>query len=93
MNFIELTEKQTANLDFEIKDASELLYQEIAIIFEWAEEQDSDFFVDLSLQEVLNVYRVSADYEDFEEFLEMNSEKAVEAYNSAVAEDNRIVVQ
>lgn len=93
MNFIELTEQQTANLDFDIKDASELLFQEIAILFEWAEEQDSEFFIDLSLQEVLNVYRVSADYEDFEEFLDLNPEKAVVAYNSAVNEDNQMVAE
>lgn len=87
-NFIYMNEEQTANLEFDIADASDLRYEEISIIIEWADAQDPRLFEDLNLQELLNLYRISVDRGDIDNWFEEDPEGAVVAYNSAVNPDN-----
>lgn len=87
-NFIFVTEKQAEHLDFDISDAENLYFEEISLLIEWTEHQDSRLFDGLTLQELLNLYRVSAEHGDIDAWFEEDPEAAVIGYNSAVNPDN-----
>lgn len=91
-NYIVLTDEQIENLDFNIIDADDLRFEEISILIEWTEPQDERLFTDLNLQEILNLYRVSVDHGDIDEWFEEDPEGALEGYNSAVNPGNELKV-
>lgn len=90
MKFIELTKQQEEYLDFTTKDASELLFQDIVLLLDWCSMQDDNMFIDLSLQELLNLYRISHNWEDFDMWFNEEPKAALNAYNAAVDESNRM---
>lgn len=87
-NFIELTDAQAEHLDFDISDAGNLFFEEISLLIEWTEYQDSRLFDGLTLQELLNLYRISAEHGDIDAWFEEDPEAALIGYNSAVNSDN-----
>ncbi len=64
--------------------ASDLDREQTANLMAWCDCQSEDLWTDMTLQEILNVYRVSAEWNTFEDWADADRETAHEAWNSAV---------
>lgn len=91
MNGIDISSEQEEKLDFLIKFADDLIFEEICLLFEWAENHITNWFDGLFLQEILNLYRASADYTDLDEFSRDDPIGFVTMYNNSVAEENQLI--
>jgi len=70
----------------------DLSFDEFDALKNWCDFQIYGLWADLTVQEVLNVYRVSAEYISFEDWLQEEPEAAIKAYNSVVQPSNRLNV-
>jgi hypothetical protein len=64
--------------------ASDLTFEEIDRILHWCKWQSYDLWEDMSLQEILNVYRISAEWDTWQVWAEHEPVEAFAAWNSAV---------
>lgn len=64
--------------------ASHLTREETASLMAWCDCQNESLWESMSLQEILNVYRATAEYETFESWAQDDWREAYEAWNSAV---------
>lgn len=64
--------------------AEALTRDEVASLMVWCDYQREDLWTDMSLQEILNVYRATAEYDSFEGWAEEDREAAHAAWNRAV---------
>lgn len=64
--------------------AEALTRDEVVSLMAWCDCQREDLWSDMSLQEILNVYRATAEYETFEAWAEEDRKAAHAAWNSAV---------
>lgn len=78
------------NLAVKAAKASELTVAEMIDLAAWCEGQSSDLWDGLSLQEVLNVYRASAEWINFELWAEDEGDKARKAWNRVVRPANHL---
>lgn len=72
--------------------AEDLSREEIVSLMEWCDFQREDLWDGLTLQEILNVYRVSAEWENFEAWAEEEGNVARFAWNRVVRERNHLVI-
>ena len=75
-----------------IKAASvdELTRDEIKGLMNWCDHQSEDLWEGMTLQEILNVYRVSAEYDTFEGMAEEMGNAARVAWNKVVRPINHL---
>lgn len=71
--------------------ASELTREETQSLMNWCDYQRESLWEDMNLQEILNVYRVSAEYDSFEGWESEDSDAARKAWNRVVRPANRLV--
>lgn len=64
--------------------ASELTREETQALMHWCDAQAEDLWSGMSLQEILNVYRATAEYDTFEGWAEDDRKAAHAAWNRAV---------
>lgn len=81
---IEVSDTVIALCNVTSKLASEMSIDEASSLLNWCSYQDSSLWEGMSLQEILNVYRVSAVWLNWEAWAEEDWEAAYEAWNSAV---------
>lgn len=67
--------------------ADQLKFEEIEALVIWCNSQSSDLWEDMSLQEILNVYRVTAEWFNFETWAAEDWEAAYAAWNAAVIDE------
>lgn len=67
--------------------ATDLNLEEIEALAYWCNCQSSDLWDDMSLQEILNVYRATAEWDTFEAWANEDWEAAYAAWNAAVIDD------
>lgn len=63
---------------------NQLTIEECEALVNWCNCQQSDLWEDLSLQEILNVYRASAEWDTWEAWAKEDWEVAYAAWNEAV---------
>jgi hypothetical protein len=66
--------------------ASALTRQEIADLMSWCDCQEEALWDDMTLQEILNVYRVSAEWDTWQGWAEEDRKAAHAAWNRAVVD-------
>jgi hypothetical protein len=72
--------------------AADLTRNETLDLMSWCDCQQEDLWENMSLQEILNVYRATAEYETFEAWAEDDRKIAHAAWNRAVIDPgNRMV--
>lgn len=64
--------------------AEALTREEIVALMSWCDCQREDLWENMSLQEILNVYRATAEYESFEAWAQEDRRAAHAAWNRAV---------
>ena len=64
--------------------ADQLTIEECEALVNWCSHQQSDLWEDMSLQEILNVYRATAEWVTFEAWAMEDREAAHAAWNEAV---------
>lgn len=67
-----------------------LTREEIKSLMSWCDYQTESLWDDMNLQEILNVYRVSADWEDFESWAQEEGDIARKAWNKVVRKENHL---
>lgn len=65
----------------------QLTIEEAEALVNWCSHQQSDLWEDLSLQEILNVYRATAEWDTFEAWAAEDWEAAYAAWNAAVIDE------
>ena len=72
--------------------ACDLTRDETQALMNWWDCQDESLWGDMSLQEILNVYRATAEYDTIEGWAQEDWQAAYKAWNSAVIDpDNKLV--
>ena len=64
--------------------AAELKLEEVQLLVTWCSFQDSNLWDTLSLQEILNVYRATIEWDTFEDWAESDWKEAYAAWDAAV---------
>lgn len=64
--------------------AADLTRDEVGSLMSWCDCQREDLWDSMSLQEILNVYRATAEYDTFEGWAEEDWPAAYKAWNAAV---------
>lgn len=67
--------------------ADQLKIEECEALVNWCNSQSSDLWEDMSLQEILNVYRATAEWYNFETWANEDWEAAYAAWNAAVIDE------
>ena len=67
--------------------ADQLKLEECEALVNWCNCQSSDLWEDMSLQEILNVYRATAEWDTFEAWASADWEAAYAAWNAAVIDE------
>jgi hypothetical protein len=70
--------------------ADKLTREEIGYLMNWCDHQTEALWDGMSLQEILNVYRASAEWENFEAWTEARGNEARRAWNAVVRPKNRL---
>lgn len=71
-------------------DASKLTLDEIEHIVHWCGFQDGNLWEGMTLQEILNVYRISGEFDSFECMAEQEGDGARRKWNNVVRRKNRL---
>jgi hypothetical protein len=72
--------------------AEDLTREDISALTNWCDCQTEGLWAEMSLQEILNVYRATAEYDTFEGWAEEDWQAAHAAWNAAVIKPgNRMV--
>lgn len=70
--------------------AKDLTREETSSLMNWCDHQAEDLWDGMSLQEILNVYRVSAEWENFEAWAEQEGDVARFAWNRVTHPHNHL---
>lgn len=92
MKTIKVTPKALALIDVKSERASDLTREENASLMRWCDCQQESLWDGMSLQEILNVYRVSAEWDTFEGWAEEDWKSAYHAWNSAVIDPGNFML-
>ena len=88
---IKVSQKILAHCFVKSERATNLSLEEMEALINWCGCQRADLWEGMGLQEILNVYRATAEYETFEGWAEEDWQSAYKAWNSAVINpDNRM---
>ena len=72
--------------------ADQLKLEECEALVNWCNCQSSDLWEDMSLQEILNVYRATAEWDTFEAWASADWEAAYAAWNAAVIDEGNTMM-
>lgn len=72
--------------------AGDLGRDDIAILTNWCNHQREALWQGMNLQEILNVYRLSAEYDNFEQFIEDVGNVARREWNRGVRQQNKLLM-
>lgn len=72
--------------------ASNLTREDVQRLMNWCDHQTEALWDDMTLQEILNVYRVSAAYDNWEGWLQDDRAAAIEAWNKAIIDPGNMMV-
>lgn len=84
MKTIKVVAKVLSLCAVKVEHAADLSREEIQALMYWCDHQSEILWDGMSLQEILNVYRVSAEYVSWEDWAQEDWKKAYKAWNSAV---------
>jgi hypothetical protein len=90
MATIFVTDKAISLCAVKARNASDLTREEIKALTYWCDCQTKSLWDDLTLQEILNVYRVSAEWMTWEDWLDEERIKAVRGWNRATFPKNHM---
>lgn len=88
---VEIPEKFLEHCAVKAKTADELSREEISSLMNWCDWQRESLWDGMNLQEILNVYRVSAQWESWESWEQEDPAAAVKAWNRVVREKNHLI--
>lgn len=81
-------DKHLKNLSVKAIRPADLTVEELIDLAAWCEGQSSDMWTGMNLQEVLNVYRISAEWINWELWADEEGDVAREAWNKVVRPEN-----
>lgn len=81
---VKVSDKIIALCGVKSEKAENLTREEVQSLMNWCDHQTEDLWEDMSLQEILNVYRATAEYDTFEGWAEEDWKAAHAAWNKAV---------
>ena len=84
---VEVSAKVIAHCAVKAAYATALTIEECEALLNWCNCQSSDLWEDMSLQEILNVYRATAEWDTFEAWAAEDWEAAYAAWNAAVIDE------
>lgn len=94
MKTISLTPEQVANLPVKAERVADMTLEDCRMLARWAYYQSSALWDDMNLQEILNVYRASWEWDTWEGWSEEDRPAAHAAWNRAVIDPgNRMIVK
>lgn len=85
---VDVSERDLALCGVKARYASELTREETQALMNWCDWQDESLWDGMSLQEILNVYRVSAKYVSWQEWASESRAAAHGAWNRVVSVAN-----
>lgn len=91
----EISEGAQAALQFHspipnTSNAGQLSREQVVHLMSWCDYQTESLWDGMTLQEILNVYRVSAVWENFEGWVEQEGDVARRAWNAVVRPSNHL---
>jgi len=86
MKTVNASEKAIALCSVKSRKTEDLTQQETSDLMAWCDAQSSDLWDGMKLQEILNVYRVSADYISWEAWAIEDCRAAYKAWNKAIVD-------
>jgi len=90
---IEVPARSLALCGVKAELAANLTRDETTELMNWCDCQTEDLWEGMTLQEILNVYRVSADYVTWEGWAEEDRKAAYKAWNRAVIDAGNKMMQ
>jgi hypothetical protein len=90
MKTIAVADKVLALCAVKAADAGDLTREEVKALDYWCDCQTEAIWDGLGLQEILNVYRVSAEWTGWEDWSEEEPAAAIRGWNRAVKSANRL---
>lgn len=94
MHTINVSPRALTLCNVKARNASELTREETESLMSWCDCQTESLWDDMTLQEILNVYRVSAEYVTWEDWAMDDRKAAHKAWNRAVIQShNRMVAE
>lgn len=90
MKTIDVTDKALALCAVKARTATELTRDDIKALTYWCDCQTEALWDGMTLQEILNVYRVSAEWTTWEDWSEEQRQAAVRGWNRAVGANNKM---
>lgn len=87
---VALTETQAAGLPVKAEVVADLTLEDCRMLARWADYQASALWDGLTLQEILNVYRASWEWDTWQGWAEEEPDAARDGWNSAVAPINQM---
>lgn len=81
---IKVPEQDVQWLSFTAEVVGDMSYEDMQTLIRWCDWQDGSLWEDMTLQEILNVYRVSAEWEDWQSWSTEDWKAAYKAWNRAV---------
>lgn len=90
---IEVSDKALALCSIKARAVAELTREETQDLMSWCDFQTEDLWEGMTMQEILNVYRVSAEYVTWEDWADEDRKAAHKAWNRSVfSADNKMVL-
>lgn len=90
MKTIDVTDREIALCAVKSRAAADLTRDEINELTYWCDCQTESLWDGLTLQEIINVYRVSAKWTTWEDWSEEEPEAALRGWNRAVNAENKM---
>lgn len=84
---VEVSAKVIERCSVKAAYATDLTIEECEALVNWCNSQTSDLWDGMSLQEILNVYRATAEWDTFEAWASADWEAAHAAWNAAVIDE------
>ena len=92
LNTVKVKPEVIALCSVKAERAEDLTSEEVKNLIHWCDWQTESLWDGMNLQEILNVYRVSAEWEDFESWTQEEGDIARKAWNSVVRPENRLIL-
>jgi len=90
---VDASERHMELCNIKARMATELTREETQDLMSWCDCQTEDLWDGMTLQEILNVYRVSAEFVTWEDWASDDRKAAHKAWNSAVIDAGNRMVQ
>lgn len=88
---VDVSDRALALCGIKSRYAQDMTREEAQALMNWCDWQDESLWEDMSLQEILNVYRASAEYVSWQAWCEESPRAAREAWNNAVIRSGNLM--